>query len=364
MTSDMRQSILRILGTLLLLLCLAGLVAADDLICAKCKKPIETGKWFKIEGRAYHYNHFVCANCGKPIGEQRYIKRDGAFYDSLCFVERFAKRCAYCDGPIMEWVTVGGKDYHDSCFTEHVAERCAICGKPIMGSYLYDPHGAKIHKEHQQSFQQCDYCSRFITAETDGGEKYADGREICGICLKSVVRTRSEADSLLQIARELLQKEGIEIKRKSFDLALTSRDGMNDVSDGHGADKAGFTHLQQSKYLGGLFKDNDIKIYIIDGMPRIHVLATAAHELMHVWLGLNDRFNTEDQLAEGSCNYAAYLVMKHFGDEGEYLIQRMLEDDDPIYGEGFRRVKVYAESVGIYGWLQYLKDYDFPPWTE
>lgn len=343
---------------------LVSTTMGETTICAYCKKPIETGKWFKIDGLAYHYNHFLCSNCGEPIGDQRYVKRDGAYYDSLCFVNRFSKRCAYCGEPMSEWVSVGGKEYHDACFTEHVAERCALCGKPILGNYLYDSHGGKIHADHKGAFLQCDYCSRFITGESDGGEQYPDGRVVCGICMKSVVKTQDEADSLLQVARDLLLAEGIVLGPRRFDLELSSRAEMGQVSGGSGRNKAGFTHVEQSSYLGGLITDNEVQIYILTGMPRIHVLATAAHELMHVWFGLHDRFHTEDILAEGSCNYAAYLILKRYPDEGEHLIKRMLEDKDPIYGEGFRRVKAYVDSVGLYGWLQYLKEYDFPPWTK
>jgi hypothetical protein len=33
----------------------------------------------------------------------------------------------------------------------------------------------------------------------------------------------------------------------------------------------------------------------------------------------------------------------------------MLNDSDPIYGEGFRRVKAYAEKEGLPAWLDLLK---------
>ncbi|MBK7143295.1 MAG: hypothetical protein IPH75_14570 [bacterium] len=342
----------------------ASLAMAGAKICAKCKKPIDSGKWFEIDGRTYHYNHFVCENCGKPIGEENYFARDGNYYDSLCFVKRFARRCAYCDQPMMEWVTVAGRDYHDACFTEHVADRCAICGKPILGNYLYDSYGAKVHSEHKTEAKQCDYCSRFLTAESEGGEQYPDGRTVCGLCKKSVVSSQHEADSLLLVAKALLRMQGIVIKQGDFDLELVSREGMSALSDRPGPEKAGFTHIQQSKYLGGLFKDTEVKIYILDRMPRIHFIATAAHELMHVWFGLNDRFHTEDILAEGSCNYASYLVLLNYPKEVDHVIDRMMEDDDPIYGEGFRRVNRYVEEVGIAAWLNYIREFDHPPWQK
>lgn len=346
-----------------LLLCAAG-ASAEKMTCAYCKKPIDSGKWFKVGGKTYHYNHFKCANCGQPIGEQIYVEHEGRYYDSTCYVQQFSKRCAYCNEPMMEWVTVNGVNYHDSCYTDHVADRCAICGKPILGNYLYDSYGAKIHPEHKGEAKQCDYCSRFVTSESDGGVTYPDGRTLCGLCLQSVVASQEEADSLLLVARNLLAAEGIVINQKEFDMELVSREKMRSLPTQSDKERAGFTHIKQSTYLYGLFKDNETKIYILEKMPRMHFIATAAHELMHVWFGLKDRFQTEDILAEGSCNYASYLVMLHFPGASDDVVSHMLAEDDPIYGEGFRKVKEYAESVGTIAWLQYIEQYDFPPWIE
>jgi hypothetical protein len=332
--------------------------------CAYCRKPIETGKWFKVGGKTYHYNHFICASCDRPIGEQIYVEHDGSYYDSTCYVQLFSKRCAYCNEPMMEWVTVNGVNYHDSCYTDHVADRCAICGKPILGTYLYDSYGAKIHPEHEREAKQCDYCSRFVTQESDGGVTYPDGRTLCGLCLQSVVNSQEEADSLLLVARDLMATEGIVIDMEKFDMELVSREKMRSLPTQSDQERAGFTHIKQSTYLYGLFKDNETKIYILERMPRMHFIATAAHELMHVWLGLKDRFDTQDILAEGSCNYASYLVMLHFPGEADDVVSHMLAEDDPIYGEGFRKVKEYAQSVGTFAWLQYIEQYDFPPWLE
>ncbi|MCM2271729.1 MAG: protein DA1 [candidate division Zixibacteria bacterium] len=342
---------------------LAAAVDAKDPVCAKCRRPIDSGRWFQIDGLAYHYNHFTCANCNRPIGERKYIEYEGSYFDSTCYVRRFSRKCDVCREPLREWVTIDGKDYHESCYNEHRADRCALCGKPITGTYMYDDYGAKIHAEHLQDARQCNYCSRFISANSNGGERYSDGRVVCGFCLESVVKDKDEADSLMQVVRQTLALEGIVIKQKKLPLELVSQKKMQSLSPGHAADMAGFTKVRQTKSLMGLVKDNDVKIYILDRMPRMNFIATAAHELMHVWLGLNDRFETDEILAEGSCNYAAYLVLSRYPGEADHVIKYMQEDTDPAYGEGYRKVYSYVNAVGKSSWLAHLRTENHPPWT-
>jgi hypothetical protein len=43
------------------------------------------------------------------------------------------------------------------------------------------------------------------------------------------------------------------------------------------------------------------------------------------------------------------------------VIANLVEDDNKIYGEGFRRVKRYAESEGLDAWLNRLKKKDHLP---
>jgi hypothetical protein len=97
-------------------------------------------------------------------------------------------------------------------------------------------------------------------------------------------------------------------------------------------------------------------------MPRIETIATLAHEMTHVWLSREGRFDTGPALAEGSCNYAAIRVLEGYPDpESAYLIGKMKGSDDPIYGEGLRRVIRFVDRNGAAAWLGVLRAQDdFP----
>lgn len=347
----------------LILLLAATSVWAGKLICDHCKKPIESGNYYEADGRYYHANHFLCERCSRPIGKQKYWTENGKIYDSTCYVTLFNPRCAYCDKIIADrWVIFGGREYHKSCYEDHVAERCAICNKPLEGTYLYDDFGNKVHAEHLNEVKQCDYCSRLIAPASNGGEQYRDGRIVCGICLETAITDKREADSLVRIVRGYLAAEGIIVSAKKIPLELVDKNEMAKITQSPKKALQGFTKFTQRETMLGLIKDNSIKVYVLEGMPRMAFIGTAAHELMHVWFGLNSRFNTDEVLSEGSCNYAAYLVLKNYQDDAELAIKQLNTDKDPVYGEGFRKVKTYAESVGTQAWLDYLKTADAPPW--
>jgi hypothetical protein len=157
--------------------------------------------------------------------------------------------------------------------------------------------------------------------------------------------------------------EGIVIKRKKIPLELVSQNKMQSLSPRHQSEMAGFTKVRQTKSMLGMMTDTEVKVYILEKMPRMNFVATAAHELMHVWLGLNDRFDTEEILAEGSCNYAAFLVLSHYPGEADHVIKYMQEDTDPSYGEGYRKVRWYVESAGKTAWLEHLRTENYPPWS-
>ena len=98
------------------------------------------------------------------------------------------------------------------------------------------------------------------------------------------------------------------------------------------------------------------KIYILRDMPTFHFIATAAHELMHVWQRLNGSDRNRLITVEGSCNYASYLVLSTYEDKrAKYIIESLKQDDNPIYGDGFRLIKEFVEKNELPAWLNALR---------
>ena len=298
--------------------------------CKKCGRPI-TGSCFETNGEYYHEECFTCDHCGKPIKG--------------------------------EYVTQGDKNFHTDCFEREVARKCALCGRAIQGKYLIDFWGNSYHLEHRKDASACEYCGRFISAiTTRGGVRYSDGRTICNICRESAVTSKEEAERIMTEVAGRLERLGMAVSPDIVDLHLIGLAEMKEKSGKGSSRLTGFTDFTETRKLFGVSKARKIDVYILYGMPRIDVVGTVAHELAHVWQFLAGRFKNDRALSEGSCNFASYLVLQHYPcGQTDYVLANIKDDKDKIYGEGFRRVKRFADDNGIRAWLELLREKDkFP----
>ncbi|MDZ4723043.1 MAG: protein DA1 [candidate division Zixibacteria bacterium] len=372
-------------------LILAGAAfAGDKHICSSCNRTIDGGRYLEVEGKYFHPDHFKCANCKIAIGSKRYYENDGKFYDDKCYTALFVPQCGYCHESIVgryfensgkryhaecfqnniapkcaecrkpilaEYTVSDAKSYHAYCYNQNVALRCTLCGDVIEGAYLKDNWDNAVHKSHQGEIPQCEYCHRFISESSDGGQRYADGRHICGLCHKSAVSTPSEAKQIMYNVIASLANYGIVIDMEKLPLQLVDKDDLVTEARKGRSDLLGLTKYDEAGWLGGLVKTKNLNILMLDGLPRTLFTSALAHELMHVWQYMNAPLRNNPSLCEGSCNYAAYLILREIpGSESRFYAENMMKDKDPDYGEGFRQVKEYVEANGIPAWLHWLKE--------
>jgi hypothetical protein len=75
-----------------------------------------------------------------------------------------------------------------------------------------------------------------------------------------------------------------------------------------------------------------------------------------VYLFNHGHFDSDPLFIEGSCNYAAFLVLGRYpGRESSFFRANMASDPDPVYGAGFVRVREYAEADGTRDWLKRVR---------
>jgi LIM domain len=304
--------------------------ASGSLICATCSKPI-TADGFRTQGRIYHPKCFVCEFCGRPIS--------GSYSEQR------------------------GKVYHNDCFQDHVALKCSLCGDALRGEYLQDYWGNSYCMRHDGEAPVCDSCGRFVSQRlTGGGTRYEDGRFICNVCRpKSVTDVDEILDIVFEVA-EHMQSFGMEVDYNGIQVHLIGRDKMQTLSGHHSNGLRGFTDYREDWRVFGKSQNRKMQMYLLYGMPRMEIINTVAHELAHVWQFNRARFRNERVWSEGSCNYAAYLVLGMYpGRESSFFRTSLMRDTDPVYGEGFRRVKTLADAEGNKAWVRYLsKSADFP----
>ncbi|MFP4362797.1 MAG: protein DA1 [Spirochaetia bacterium] len=266
------------------------------------------------------------------------------------------KICGACGKPVSgEYIISESIPYHTECFYKHKAKYCSLCGKVINGRYLADSWGNIYHDYHKKEKPQCDYCGRFLSkALTGGGTIYPDGRAICGTCIQTAVSEHNEGMNILIDVYNRLEDYGIGFSKFKPKLFLLNRSKLKSVSKDRN-EKHGYAKLDR-RIVNRKLEDFAISIYILKGMPYYYYFSTCAHELMHVWQYLNAPLDNSLALKEGSCQMASYLVLKDEKSEyAEYLIKKMMQAKDKVYGEGFRRVREYVKKNSVPRWLTYLK---------
>ncbi len=354
--------LLLITFSIIILISINGL-GADTPVCGYCGKEI-TGRYIQAGGKFFHPDHFRCALCQKNIGSGKFFNHDGKIICENCYYQNYALRCRQCGRPITgEYIEQDGFFYHKDCYEEHIALKCALCGKIITGNYLIDYWGNNYCQSHEKENPRCEYCGRFIGEDlTLGGETYPDGRQVCGICARSAVSSTIRADRLMKDAIARLAAKGITVKTGEMELHLVDKNKLQSVSLEISDRHTGFVKYEASKSWLGSRKEK-FDIYILDGMPEYDYISAVSHELMHVWLFQQRETGHDEALAEGSCNYASYLVLGQLsGDYPKYLIHNLFQDTHPHYGEGFRRVHKLVERQGLNGWLELLRNSsNFPP---
>jgi hypothetical protein len=296
--------------------------------CKACGGDI-SGHFFETKGNFYHPHHFTCAYCAAPITGQ--------------------------------YTTYRSENYHNDCFKDHIARRCTLCRQPIEGEYIVDYWGNAYHKRHSNEVPTCDFCDRFLSAETlEGGVRFSDGRSLCGICHRSAVKKLGQAKALMNQVAAQMRRIGMGFDTVDLRLHLIGLRKMQEIANFRSHDLRGFTDYHEERNLFGRTRKRQIDVYLLFGMPKVEMIGTMAHELTHVWQFLNGRLNSDPALSEGSCNFVSYWILKQMtpGREADFIIESMLRDDDLIYGEGFRRVKRYVERNGISGLLTLLSEQD------
>lgn len=303
-----------------------------------------------------------CDYCGKDVSGS-YIQYENELYHPECYHQNVAPRCAYCGGLLGDqWVVHGERNYHQRCYDDNVALRCSVCGGIIEGEYLIDHWGNKYHKYHEDEIPSCSFCGRLFSDPLAGkGQLFGQKHHICASCAAEAITDEVLGRKLLDEARARLAVSEVLIRCNEVNFALVSQEKLTQLLGRDSENHFGLTRYEYTRFLG-LLENREYTIYILTGLPRLHFISAAVHELMHVWLFLNTHQETEEPLVEGSCNYAAALVLREYDDDmAGYVLKQMDDEPDLVYGEGFRRVKKMADNRGVEYWLQHLRlDPEFP----
>lgn len=342
-------------------------VPTPPTICSRCGKRLGP-QVVRALSKQFHPACFVCDSCKKPL-EKSFVPRGERLYHGECHDKLFTPKCSECGLPIQGSYTKDERGrYHTDCYRQLHNLICSLCQGAIEGSYLYDGWGQKAHPEHDQHpTGQCHVCARLMSpAAATGSKVLSDGRLLCSFCHTAEIHDfrQIQAAKLDVIAQ--MQAVGfdyipdyIQVKLDEDQQLVNQRLRASATGNIHG-----YTRTAQRNIPGyGLILEHGI--HVLSGLPKVAFKGVLAHELLHVWINERPLKHLSHAQVEGFCNLGSALIcqnaLKNEGDElARVLLQRMDEDPDPAYGDGYRAMAWRLQQMGWPALLKALQNPDIP----
>ena len=297
------------------------------------------------------FGQSLCKACGKPIWGNALIALNAAWHP-----EHFI--CAACQRPIngTSFNVHEGKPYHPTCLVQSVLPRCIFCGKPLVGEFLADQWGNRYCKEHQGEYPACEYCGRLVppTMRESSGQHDAVR---CPLCRKSAIETIEDAQPIFSQLKQWISNQGLRYNNLPISLELCGRATLSHyLQEMHDHHTLGVTLSTTYMENGRIVQNKVEKIAVLRGLPSFLFEGVVVHELGHAWLIVHGIQGLPEWAEEGFCELLAY---RYYGAQGtdvaRYRIESMLRNPDPIYGEGFRRMRTLAKNIGFAQFLEQLR---------
>ena len=291
-------------------------------ICKGCGQPV-WGNYLSALGATWHPEHFVCAACGRPIGGTSFQVHEGA-------------------------------PYHFECFRDRIAPRCAYCGKPLVGEYLVDPWGTRYCKEHQSQFPRCAYCGRLVPPLDQ-----EPGNDVmrCPICRSTAIETADAAKPIFSQLIRWVGAQGLRYNNLRLSLELCDRAKLaRYLSERNLTHSLGATMSTTYMQNGQVLRTEVRGVAVLHGLPTTLFQGVTIHELGHVWLIVNGISDLPLWAEEGFCELLSHRYYSELNTpEGRYHATAIEHNPDPVYGEGFQRVRAIADSTGFPRFIEIMQ---------
>jgi len=293
-----------------------------------------------------------CNHCSGII-KKKYIIFESKNYHERCYQNFIQLKCDFCFEVIDDIYTeMENQKFHKNCYINNILEKCDICLKPLEGEFLIDFWKNKYHSHHQGKLPSCDSCNRLISKRlTKGGYEIDKNREVCSICFSFIINKKEQIENLDMEVRGILKMVGITGLPKVPITLVVDQKELESYSNQRNPNMKGFTYHNKTMLKGMKIRE-ETHIYILSNMHSVAFKAVLAHELLHVYLFLND-YTLPSDIREGFCNLGSQLIFTTTNTNlSNYFLNSMYQNKDPDYGIGFLKMNKVLEEQG---WKQLLK---------
>ena len=221
-----------------------------------------------------------------------------------------------------------------------VPAQCVVCGNLILGPCYRDGLGNMVCMQHKDVAAHCLSCGRLCSKEK--ANHIGLGQYVCETC---TAHTPMESDipKISDYVKKVLSDAGIS-DIPTFTLHLVEIEELKKVI---GRVCEGYASYDGIHY----------SIHVLKHLSRTCYASVLAHEMLHLWQ-MKLHLKPKQDICEGFCNLGSYEVLKAIGTPVARNRMTGLENDhDPIYGDGFRKVKKVYDAKGWAGVITKIKKY-------
>jgi hypothetical protein len=123
-----------------------------------------------------------------------------------------------------------------------------------------------------------------------------------------------------------------------------------------GTDTLGITLSSTLTQDGREVRTDITGIAVLQGLPSTLFQGVTLHELGHAWLIMQGIKGMPGWAVEGFCELLAYRFYIELNTpESRYHAASIEKNPDKVYGEGFRRVRKIADTIGLATFVQLLR---------
>lgn len=232
---------------------------------------------------------------------------------------------------------------------------CKTCGQLIRGRYREDLWSGASCARCISRNGSCIYCGAAAQA-------VAGGEPRCDICLRLAIHDPGLAEALYAEVVDWAESRRMFEDFRQPPMELRARidpQGLPPSSDR----VLGMAHKSLWQTPTGLSVRAE-RVVVLSGLPAPLFQAVAAHELGHVWIAAQNITRLPLQDEEGFCELLSHAWISERGTFGRAgLLARIEESPDPIYGDGFRKMKAFERRTNLHFLMTVLKHpRDHPRW--
>lgn len=293
-------------------------------ICRSCGHAIH-GTYIVALGAEWHPEHFLCSACGQSIG-----------YAGFCQHQ--------------------GEPYHWECYRRTLANRCSYCGRALMGEYLVDHRGTKFCPEHLGEFPPCRFCGCLVPPHHQASDCHSEGVR-CPKCRAVAIDYMAQARPIFAKLQQWVSAQGLVYGNLKLRIELRNRRQLGQLLSEF-ADTRALGAMVHTTYT----KDGRVLwravqgVAILRGLPTTLFQGVTVHELGHCWLAVHGVTDLPCWAEEGFCELLAHRFYVQINTpESRFFARQIEQQNDPVYGQGFRRLRARAEATGFQRLIEALR---------